>query len=196
MATSEHWLRSALVQPPAAGRVVYMYRIVTVCTGNICRSPMAEYLLRRAAEESGLDGVVVDSAGVSDEEQGNPIDPRARKVLARLGIDTQDHSARQVTRRDLADCDLVLALDLPHEKALRRMASDEEQASKIHLLREFDPAVSDQAHEDLGIYDPWYGDASDFEATFAMIRDAVDGVIEEASGDPRARSASDHSDGA
>ena len=78
-----------------------MYRIVTVCTGNICRSPMAEYLLRRAAEESGLDGVVVDSAGVSDEEQGNPIDPRARKVLARLGIDTQDHSARQVTRRDL-----------------------------------------------------------------------------------------------
>lgn len=157
-----------------------MYRIVTVCTGNICRSPMAEYLLRQAAEKAGLDGVVVDSAGVSDEEQGNPIDPRARDVLSRLGIDTSDHAARQVTRKDLADSDLVLALDVPHYRALRRMASDETQERKIHLLREFDPQVGDRPLEDLGIYDPWYGDASDFEATFTMIDDSVNGVVDEA----------------
>ncbi|WP_269928342.1 low molecular weight protein-tyrosine-phosphatase [Kocuria massiliensis] len=164
-----------------------MYRIVTVCTGNICRSPMAEYLLRRAADQAGLPGVVVDSAGVSDEERGNPIDPRARDVLSRLGIDTSDHAARQVTRKDLADSDLVLALDVPHYRALRRMASDESQEQKIRLLREFDPQVGDRALEDLGIYDPWYGDASDFEATFTMIDDAVNGVVEEAARHAEAR---------
>lgn len=164
-----------------------MYRIVTVCTGNICRSPMAEYLLRKAAREAGLGGVVVTSAGVSDEESGNPIDPRAQDVLERLGIDTSDHTARQVTRRDLEDNDLVLALDVPHYRALRNMAADDAQTSKIHLLREFDPSATGQAVEEIGIYDPWYGGPEDFDRTFGMIEDSVQGVIDEASGHPEAR---------
>ncbi|WP_129657292.1 low molecular weight protein-tyrosine-phosphatase [Rothia uropygialis] len=164
-----------------------MYRIVTVCTGNICRSPMAEYLVRNAAQDAGLGGVVVTSAGVSDEEQGNPIDPRARKVMDRLGIDTSGHSARQVTRQDLEDNDLILALDVPHFRALRRMAADEAQAAKIHLMREFDPSVAGEPVEKIGIYDPWYGDASDFDRTFGMIEDSVQGVIDEASRHPEAR---------
>ena len=154
-----------------------MYRIITVCTGNICRSPMAAYLIRRAAREAGLDGVVVSSAGISDEERGNPVDPRARTVLVREGIDPSDHSARQFEAAELTDADLVLALDVDHDRALRRMA-DEAQAGKIRLLREFDPAVAHREREDLGIYDPWYGDPGDFEAAYEMIRAAVPGVIE------------------
>ncbi|WP_129656596.1 low molecular weight protein-tyrosine-phosphatase [Rothia halotolerans] len=165
-----------------------MYRIITVCTGNICRSPMAAYLIRRAAAEAGLDGVVVESAGISDEEQGNPVDPRARTVLLREGIDPSEHSARPFEAAQLADADLVLALDVDHERALKRMAADGRQAGKVRLLREFDPAAAHREHEDLGIYDPWYGDAGDFEATYAMIRDAVPGVIEHAAQQSGSRS--------
>lgn len=163
------------------------FRITTVCTGNICRSPMAEYLIRRAAEEAGLEGLVVDSAGVSNEEEGNGIDPRARTVLEREGIGTEDHRARQFRASELAQTDLVLALDLPHYRALRSMAQNSSEEARVRLLREFDPAVADQEPEDLGIYDPWYGNDEDFETTFGMIRDAVPGVVEEASRHPEAK---------
>lgn len=164
-----------------------MYRIVTVCAGNICRSPMAEYLVREAARDAGLDDVVVTSAGVSDEEQGNPIDPRARKVMERLGIDTSGHRARQVTREDLENNDLVLALDVPHYRALRTMAANDAQADKIHLMREYDPSAAGEALEGIGIYDPWYGDASDFDRTFGMIEDSVQGVIDDVARQPGSR---------
>ena len=149
---------------------------------------MAEYLIRRAAEDEGLTGVAVTSAGVSDEEQGNPIDPRARRVMQRLGIDTDGHTAQQITPKDLEDNDLVLALDVPHYRALRSMASDDEQRAKIRLMREFDPSAADEPLEKIGIYDPWYGDDSDFDRTFGMIEDSVAGVIDEASRHPEARS--------
>ena len=172
------------------------FRISTVCTGNICRSPMAEYLIRRTAEERGMDapgteqgrergGVVVDSFGISDEEQGNPADPRAQALLVRQGMDPSGHRARQITAEDLQRADLVLALDLNHLRALRHLA-DQHSASedperlhrKIRLLRTFDPEVRDQPEDQLGIYDPWYGEDSDFETTYQMIRAAVPGVLD------------------
>ena len=160
------------------------FHITTVCTGNICRSPMAEYLIRQAAEDSGLTadgegGVVVDSYGISDEEQGNPADPRARALLEEHSMDPSGHRARQLTAEALDAADLVLALDLNHLRALRRMATDE-QRERIRLMREFDPEVAGQPEDELGIYDPWYGDESDFQTTFEMIRAAVPGVIDHA----------------
>ncbi|KTR39246.1 MULTISPECIES: low molecular weight protein-tyrosine-phosphatase [Rothia] len=155
-----------------------MTRIITVCTGNICRSPMAEYLIRRAVERADLPEVTVESFGISDEERGNPVDPRAARVLQAEGIDASGHRARQVTAADLAAADLVLALDLPHERALRSLAETERDAEKIHLLREFDPEAAHLKHRSLGIYDPWYGDEEDFETTFEMIDAAVPGVVD------------------
>ncbi|MGO2048462.1 MAG: low molecular weight phosphotyrosine protein phosphatase, partial [Brachybacterium tyrofermentans] len=88
------------------------YRILTVCTGNICRSPMAEYALREAAQQAGLgDEVEVSSVGTTREEVGNPIDRRAGELLRRHGIDPSAHRARHLSDQELEDADLVLALD-------------------------------------------------------------------------------------
>ena len=87
------------------------YRVLTVCTGNICRSPIAEVVLRdRFAAADLADRVEVDSGGTSAEELGNPIDPRAVRVLRDAGYDVPRRAARQVDRRDLAEHDLVLAM--------------------------------------------------------------------------------------
>ncbi|MBM7051506.1 low molecular weight phosphotyrosine protein phosphatase [Rothia sp. ZJ932] len=150
---------------------------MTVCTGNICRSPTGEYLLKQAVKEAGLD-VEVDSSGISNEERGNPIDRRAAKVLNELNISTSAHTAQQFAVSDFASHDLLLAMDLNHYRALKRMAPSEQESAKIRLMREFDPTVADQDLNELGIYDPWYGDLKDFYITYEMIRDAVPGVIE------------------
>ncbi len=153
------------------------YKVMTVCTGNICRSPTGEFLLKDAAKKAGLD-VEVDSSGISNEEEGNPIDRRAGKVLTELNINTSSHTAKQFKKSDFESHDLLIAMDLNHYRSLQRMAPTDEAAQKVRLMREFDPAMEGKDHGDLGIYDPWYGDEKDFYITYEMIRDAVPGVIE------------------
>lgn len=149
------------------------YRVLTVCTGNICRSPMAERLLRSAFAEAGLaDDVEIASAGTTSWEDGEPIDPRAAAVLRSHGIDTEGHRAHQATRSELAQADLILALDEDHVGPLRRMAPG--SSDRIHLYREFDPA----AGADLGIRDPWYGDDADFAATWELLTAGAPGVVQ------------------
>ncbi|MEV7974231.1 low molecular weight protein-tyrosine-phosphatase [Cellulomonas sp. NPDC089187] len=155
------------------------YRIMTVCTGNICRSPMAEVVLRDRLERAGLgDRVVVDSTGVSDEERGNPIDRRARAALAARGYPVPERRARQVQPEDLAERDLVLAMTASHARALRRLAGSDE-SEHVVMYRSFDPAapqgVSEQA---LDVDDPWYGGPENFEHCLDEIEAAADGVVE------------------
>lgn len=158
-------------------------RVQTVCTGNICRSPMAEIVLRDRLDAAGLgDRVVVDSAGVSDEEAGNPVDRRARRVLAEHGYPTGDgHRARQVTAADLASRDLVLAMTAHHARALRRLAPDAADG-RIRMYRSFDPLAPvvqpGESEALLDVDDPWYGDLDDFEHCLAEIEAAADGVVE------------------
>ncbi|MFI2104553.1 low molecular weight protein-tyrosine-phosphatase [Isoptericola sp. NPDC019693] len=160
---------------------------MTVCTGNICRSPMAEIVLRDRLEAAGLgDAVVVDSSGVSDEERGNPVDSRARRTLAAHGYPTGDgHRARQVTRADLADHDLVLPMTAQHARRLRRLADGAAGSpglAEIRMYRSFDPAapVVEPGGDEhvLDVDDPWYGDESGFETTLAEVEAAADGVVE------------------
>lgn len=158
------------------------YRVMTVCTGNICRSPMAEVVLRARFAAAGLVDVVVDSTGVSDEEWGNPIDRRARRVLVEHGYPGgEDHRARQVHAADLGARDLVLPMTAAHARALRRLAADG-QADRIVLLRRFDPSaphVDDLGDEHrLDIDDPWFGGPADFEDCLAQVEAAADGVVE------------------
>lgn len=150
------------------------FRIITVCTGNICRSPMAEYMLRGAFEDEGLaDRVEITSGGTTSWETGEPIDPRAGAKLRELGFDPSGHRARQVTPEELHDVDLVLALDHDHVGPLERIGG-RGISDRLHMLREFDP----EAPEDLGIRDPWYGDSSDFEDTARKIEAASRGIVE------------------
>lgn len=159
------------------------YRVMTVCTGNICRSPMAEVVLRERLEAAGLgDRVVVDSTGVSDEERGNPIDRRARAALAARGYPVPARGARQVRPADLQERDLVLAMTASHARALRRLAPDDEAASRVVMFRTFDPAapaVRDVRDEHLlDVDDPWYGGPQEFEHCLDEIEAAADGVVD------------------
>jgi protein-tyrosine phosphatase len=155
-----------------------MYRITAVCTGNICRSPMAEFMIRHALDDAGVTDVDVDSAGTSDWETGNPVDPRAGKLLAADGLDAGAHIARRFTHESFATTSLVLALDMDHYAELRRLAGNPADQAKVHMLRSFDPALSGLGPADQGIYDPWFGDAADFELCRDMIRSALPGLVE------------------
>ncbi|MEP7765378.1 low molecular weight protein-tyrosine-phosphatase [Sanguibacter sp. 25GB23B1] len=165
------------------------FRIMTVCTGNICRSPMAEIVLRERLDAAGLgEHVVVDSTGVSSEEVGNPIDRRARTVLVAAGysdaaLDT--HRARRTASADLADRELVVAMTADHARVLRRLADAPQEADgpdSIRMFRSFDPQaprVAEQRDEHrLDVADPWYGGMQDFEECLDQVEAAVDGIVE------------------
>ncbi|MBP2412496.1 protein-tyrosine phosphatase [Arthrobacter stackebrandtii] len=162
------------------------FRIITVCTGNICRSPMAEFMLAAAAAEAGLD-VAVDSAGTTGWEVGEPIDPRAKAELARHGVPATGHTARKFNPSWFAERELILALDTDHYDALRALAPTPEAAAKVRMLRSFDPAVAAEKPDAQGIYDPWYGDAKDFEASWDLIAAAVPGILAHATAHGPAR---------
>lgn len=155
--------------------------MMAVCTGNICRSPMAEVVLRDRLERAGLgDVVVLDSAGVSDEERGHPIDRRAQRVLAAHGYEVPTHRARQITPVDLASRDLVLAMTAAHARAVRSLAGgDAALADRVRMYRSFDPAAPRGAPEhQLDVDDPWYGDQAGFELTLAEIEAAAGGIVD------------------
>lgn len=138
------------------------YTISMVCTGNICRSAMAEIVLidrltAAGVPTSGRTGVVVTSAGVSDEERGNPIDRRARRLLAERDYGTggdaaaravtaaiAGHAAHRIGDAELAGADLVLAMTAAHlRELLRRAERLDIDADRIRMFRELDPAVSE-----------------------------------------------------
>lgn len=158
------------------------YRVMTVCTGNICRSPIAEVVLRDRFRAAGLgDQVVVDSTGISSEEHGNPIDDRAAAVLIQHGYAVPTRLARQVSAADIAASDLVLAMTSEHAEALRLLArSDVDAAGRVVMFRSFDPDAASiapgGAEHLLDIDDPWYGDAADFEDCMVQIEAAADAI--------------------
>ena len=157
------------------------YRVTVVCTGNICRSPMAEFVLRERFTEAGLgDRVVVDSAGTHSWEVGNPADPRTLAVLERNGHEDfggADHVARKFERSWFDEVDRVLAADSGHARELHRLARTDAHRDKIRMLRSFDPE-SERAGT-LDMDDPWYGeDESAFDQTYAEVTAAADGVVE------------------
>ncbi|MFD9327409.1 low molecular weight protein-tyrosine-phosphatase [Streptomyces sp. NPDC060065] len=149
------------------------YRVCFVCTGNICRSPMAESVFRARITEAGLDGLVeVDSAGTGGWHEGDGADPRTVAVLEANGYEG-DHTARQFQASWFTRLDLVIALDSGHLKALRQLAPTPQDAEKIRLLRSYDPA----AGSDLDVPDPYYGRMDGFEECLEMVEAASLGLL-------------------
>jgi protein-tyrosine phosphatase len=147
------------------------YRICLVCLGNICRSPMAEVILRDELAAAGLAGKVeVESAGTGDWHLGEAMDRRARAELSRRGYDGSVHEARQIQSSWLTDYDLLLAMDRSNLASLRRMADgDSELAGRIRLMRSFDPDADGQAE----VPDPYNGGPEEYAQVFDLVEPAA-----------------------
>jgi protein-tyrosine phosphatase len=138
-----------------------------VCTGNICRSPIAALVFSAWLEKEGLaDRVRVTSAGTGSWHAGEPADPRARRVLSAHGY-SPEHVAAQVDDDHLS-ADLLVALDNGHQAALRRLG-----AGDVRLLRSFDPDA-----DDFEVADPYFGDDADFVTVLGQVEAAMPGLVE------------------
>ncbi len=145
-----------------------MTKILFICHGNICRSPMAEFVMKDIVSKAGLAAQFeIASAATSTEEIGNPVYPPARRKLAEHGISCEGKTARQVTRRDYEKYDLLIAMDHNNLRNLRRMLGEDSE-NKIHLLMDY----TDRPGE---VADPWY--TGDFEETWRDISEGCAGLL-------------------
>ena len=141
-----------------------MIKVLFVCHGNICRSPMGEYVMKDLVAKAGLsDRFSIASAAVSREEIGNPVYPPARRELAKHGIRCDGHAAHQITRRELESYDRIYYMDESNARYLRRLFGDD--AAKCRPLLPRDVA------------DPWY--TGNFEATWNDILEGCQAILEE-----------------
>jgi protein-tyrosine phosphatase len=152
------------------GDTARVLNVLFVCTGNICRSPVAEQVFRHELEAAGLaDRVRVYSAGTGSWHVGEPMDERAAALLDAEGYPFA-HSARRVDAELLA-ADLLVALDNEHRRALEKLVPEPE---RIRLLRSFDPAAPAGAE----VPDPYYADDAAFGTVLTMVRAAMPGLLD------------------
>lgn len=146
-----------------------MRRILFVCHGNICRSPMAEFILKALVKARGLEGLYrIESAAVSDEETGNPIYPPAKRCLTQHGVlFDNDKRARKVTREDYNHFDRIVCMDASNLRLIRRIIPEDPEG-KIHLLMSYTGVGRDVA-------DPWY--TGDFEEAFQDILEGCEAML-------------------
>lgn len=146
-----------------------MIKILFVCHGNICRSPMVEFVMKRMVEEEKLSGEFeIASAATSTEELGNPVYPPARKIMAEHGISCAGKTARQMTAEDYEYYDYIVAMDTNNLRNMRRFVGTDPQ-SKVSLLMEHTGTSRD-------VKDPWY--TGDFEATWEDVNAGCRALLE------------------
>lgn len=145
-----------------------LVRILFVCHGNICRSTMAEFVMKDLVERRGLaDRFVIESAATSTEELGSPVYPGTRAILEREGIDCSGKRARQMRRDDYDRFDLLIGMDEANIRNMIRIVGDD-PAGKVHKMLEFAGSEAD-------IADPWY--TRDFETTYDDVLAACTGLL-------------------
>lgn len=151
-----------------------MFRVLFVCTGNICRSPTAEGVFRHHVDARGLSGrIEAESAGIGSWHVGEAPDRRSQQTARARGVDIGDQRARSVRTDDFAAFDLILAMDTGHYRDLER-ACPGGHTAKIRLFMDYAPetGITD-------VPDPYYGDGDGFERVFDMIETASKGLLAE-----------------
>lgn len=148
-----------------------MVKILFVCHGNICRSPMAEFVMKDLVKKAGREAEFeIASAATSTEEIGNPVYPPARRELAAHGIGCAGHAARQLRRADYDHYDLLIGMDGANVRNMRRMCGGD-PGGKIHLLLDFAGRPGQE------VADPWY--TGDFTATWRDVEAGCRGLLEQ-----------------
>ncbi|MDP9494170.1 MAG: low molecular weight phosphotyrosine protein phosphatase [Actinomycetota bacterium] len=147
-------------------------RILTVCLGNICRSPAAAAAIKEAAVEAGFE-VEVDSAGTGSWHIGQPPHPESVAAAARVGLRV-DGRARRVTPTDFDRFDVILAMDRSNLRELTTMAPNKASQAKLRLFRTYDPDSDEDE-----IPDPWGGPTEGYEETIRIVRAAARGLVED-----------------
>ena len=146
-----------------------MTRILFVCHGNICRSPMAEFVMKDLVKKAGLETeFLIESAATSTEEIGNPVYPPARRKLAEHGISCAGKTSRQFTGSDYDQYDLLIGMDRANIRNMNRICGGDPEG-KLHLLMEYTDHPGDVA-------DPWY--TGDFETTWRDVLAGCKGLLE------------------
>ncbi len=145
-----------------------MTKILFVCHGNICRSPMAEYMFKDMVVKNNLQAkYIVDSAAVSYEEEGNPIYPPAKEILERHGIPFGNHKAHRIQKQDYNKYDIIICMDESNIYNIMRILGDD-PLNKVHRLLDFTSHPRD-------ISDPWY--TGDFEKAYQDIYEGLSSLI-------------------
>ena len=146
-------------------------KILMVCLGNICRSPLAEGILRSKISEKHI----VASAGTISFHEGSPPDKRSTKIAKEYGVDISHQRANYFTEKHLEDFDKIFCMDLKNLEDVLSKAKSEEQRNKVSLIMEEVGVLSDEKIE---VPDPYYGDMSDFEKVYQMLDQACEAIAE------------------
>ena len=147
-----------------------MKKILFVCHGNICRSPMAEFVMKKLVQEAGVaDQFAIASAATSTEEIGNGVYPPVRRLLAQHSIDCSGKTARQMRKNDYEEFDVLIGMDSANFRNMNRICGGDPEG-KIHLLMDYTDHPGDVA-------DPWY--TGDFERTWRDVNAGCRGLLKE-----------------
>lgn len=156
-----------------------MKKIIFLCHGNICRSPMAEFVMKHLVKEAGrADEFIIDSGAVSTEEIGNGIYPNTKSLLHQKGIPVGDHRSHQITVSEFDENDLVIVMDNSNISILSRLVGRERvyESGKVHLLMEYASDFKGSHQFDYpSVADPWY--TRDFERSYSDILAGCKGLL-------------------
>ncbi len=145
-----------------------MIKILFICHGNICRSTMAEYMMKDLVKNRGMESeFYIDSAATSREEIGNPVHYGTRQKLREVGIPCGDHRARQMTKEDYEKFDYLIGMDSANIRNMHRILGADPEG-KVHKLLEFTERARD-------IADPWY--TGNFDVTYEDIKEGLEGLF-------------------
>jgi len=149
------------------------FRIMFICTGNICRSPLAHAVFQRMVDETGLsDRIHVGSSGTDAYHVGEQADSRMRSTAAAHGLDFS-HRAQRLKRRDIEEYDLLLTMDADNHRNTLALCRSEDEARRVRMFRDFDP----EGRGD--VPDPWYGGISGFELVWDMVERTCAALLED-----------------
>lgn len=145
-------------------------KVLFVCLGNICRSPLAEAIFKKKTQKMGLNHFSADSCGTANYHVGDTPDPRTIKNARKNGVEIE-HIGRQLSKEDLATFDWIFAMDQSNLNVIVRLATSVSELEKVKRIRDFDPVAKGD------VPDPYYGTEADFQEVFLILHRTIENLV-------------------